>query len=102
MRRRTLIRGAAAVVLAPAGLAAATSAAAAPRPDSAQADDLVGVDVSNYQVGFDYARAAREGLDFVVAKAGGASSPRAPTPRIPTPATSTAPAQRACGSATTS
>ncbi|WP_228924875.1 GH25 family lysozyme [Streptomyces sp. DH7] len=29
------------------------------------------MDVSNYQVGFDYARAATEGLDFVVAKAGG-------------------------------
>ncbi|OWA26374.1 GH25 family lysozyme [Streptomyces sp. CS057] len=71
MRRRTLIRSAAAAVLAPAGLAAATGAAASPRPESAQADDLVGVDVSNYQVGFDYARAASEGLDFVVAKAGG-------------------------------
>ncbi|MFH9653719.1 hypothetical protein ACH4MT_22715 [Streptomyces anulatus] len=71
MRSRTLVRGAAAVVLAPAGLAAATSAAASPRPKSAQADDLAGVDVSNYQVGFDYARAATEGLDFVVAKAGG-------------------------------
>ncbi|MGW2090521.1 glycoside hydrolase family 25 protein, partial [Streptomyces sp. NPDC001880] len=70
MRRRTLIRGAL-TALAPAGTIAATSAAATPRPASAQEADLLGVDVSNYQVGFDYVRAAAEGLDFVVAKAGG-------------------------------
>ncbi|MFD8828667.1 glycoside hydrolase family 25 protein, partial [Streptomyces sp. NPDC059605] len=71
MRRRTLIRGAVATALAPAGILAATGAAAAPRTASAQEADLRGIDVSNYQTGIDYARAAAEGLDFVVVKAGG-------------------------------
>ncbi|MFB7951354.1 GH25 family lysozyme [Streptomyces sp. NPDC056045] len=70
MRRRTLIRGAVATALAPAGILAATDAATA-RTASAQEADLRGIDVSNYQAGIDYARAAAEGLDFVVVKAGG-------------------------------
>ncbi|MGW5931350.1 hypothetical protein ACWF2L_34710 [Streptomyces anulatus] len=36
------------------------------------------MDVSNYQVGFDCARAATEGLDFVVARAGGCQLPEGP------------------------
>ncbi|MGW4235130.1 glycoside hydrolase family 25 protein, partial [Streptomyces sp. NPDC004980] len=67
MRRRTLIRGAVATALAPAGIITAAGAEAAPAP----AADLQGIDVSNYQLGIDYGRVAAQGRSFAVAKAGG-------------------------------
>ncbi|WP_406388234.1 GH25 family lysozyme [Streptomyces sp. NBC_00887] len=69
MRRRTLIRGAVATALAPAGIVTAARAAATTGP--APAADVQGVDVSNYQRGIDYARAVGEGRSFLIAKAGG-------------------------------
>ncbi|MET7370909.1 glycoside hydrolase family 25 protein, partial [Streptomyces sp. NPDC005566] len=69
MRRRTVIRGAVATALAPAGIVTAARATAATGP--APAADVQGVDVSNYQLGIDYARAAGEGRSFLIAKAGG-------------------------------
>ncbi|MEU0132416.1 glycoside hydrolase family 25 protein, partial [Streptomyces sp. NPDC006289] len=71
MRRRSLIRGAVATALAPAGMLAATGAEAATGPAPTSAPDLQGLDVSNSQLGIDYARAASEGREFVVVKAGG-------------------------------
>ncbi|MGW6206717.1 GH25 family lysozyme [Streptomyces sp. NPDC055089] len=71
MRRRTLIRGVVATALTPAGIALATGPADADGPVRTRATDLEGMDVSNYQVGVDYARAAAEGRRFVIAKAGG-------------------------------
>lgn len=97
MRRRTLIRGAVATALAPAAIVTAAGPAVAGGPAPARAaTDLEGIDVSNYQAGIDYAGAAAEGRSFVIAKAGGASSPRGRTSRPPTPAMSTVPAPPVC------
>ncbi|MFC5070616.1 glycoside hydrolase family 25 protein [Kitasatospora cinereorecta] len=71
MRRRTLIRGAVATALAPAGIVTAAGAWAATGRSLAPAAELQGIDVSNYQLGIDYARVAAEGRSFVIAKAGG-------------------------------
>ncbi|MEU8703553.1 glycoside hydrolase family 25 protein, partial [Streptomyces sp. NPDC048680] len=71
MRRRDLIRAAVATALAPAGLLTAAGTATAAGPPRARAADLEGLDVSNNQVGIDYARVAAEGRQFVIVKAGG-------------------------------
>ncbi|MEU8630510.1 glycoside hydrolase family 25 protein, partial [Streptomyces sp. NPDC048669] len=71
MRRRDLIRAAVATALTPAGILTAAGAATAAGPPRAQAADLEGLDVSNNQLGIDYARAAAEGRQFVIVKAGG-------------------------------
>ncbi|MEO3763124.1 GH25 family lysozyme [Streptomyces sp. B8F3] len=72
MHRRTVVRAGLVAALTPAGLLAATTATrAAGRGTAAAAADLPGIDVSTYQTGIDFARAAAEGQRFAIAKAGG-------------------------------
>ncbi|MFG2431134.1 GH25 family lysozyme [Streptomyces sp. NPDC048590] len=59
------------MALAPLGAATTTGAWAATGPSGVRAEELQGIDVSNYQAGIDHALAAAQGYRFVIAKAGG-------------------------------